>query len=175
MSASLIDKAGEVRSGSSLDEDALRTYLATIRPEWDSELTIKQFPGGHSNLTFLIDVAGDEIVLRHPPRGIKIKSGHDMGREYRVISQLHPVFPKVPEPYFFCEDDSIIGVPFYGMERVKGIIMRKQMPEGMPKDEQTIQQVVETFIETLVQLHQVDYKTAGLADLGRPEGYIERQ
>jgi len=175
MSDNWIDAAGDIRQESKFDVDALRKYLAGIRPEWDNDLSVKQFPGGHSNLTFQIDVAGDEIVLRHPPRGIKIKSGHDMGREYRVMSHLHPVFKKVPEPYFFCEDESIIGVPFYGMQRVRGIIMRKRLPKDMPRDEKTISTIAQTFINTLVELHAVDYKAAGLAELGRPEGYIERQ
>lgn len=115
------------------------------------------------------------MVLRRPPFGANIKSGHDMSREYKVLSGLIREYDKVPRPLLFCEDDTIIGAPFYVMERVQGIILRSTMPAEMVPDPGTMAGIAEGLINTFAELHAVDYSAAGLADLGRPEGYVERQ
>src|ERR1044072_9380532 len=111
------DRPTNVRQGEELPAERLREYLGFTEP-----LIIKQFPAGFSNLTYSIRAGDRELVLRRPPIGAKIKTAHDMSREYRILSHLYPVYPKVPRPLLFCDDESILGAPFYVMERVTGII-----------------------------------------------------
>src|SRR5207237_7764333 len=94
-------------------------------------LIIEQFPAGFSNLTYLLRFGDRELVLRRPPIGAKIKTAHDVGREYHILSHLYPVYQKVPRPLLFCDDEAILGAPFYVMERVRGIILRAQPPRGI--------------------------------------------
>src|SRR5205807_6613736 len=115
-----------------------------------------------------------EMVLRLPPFGSKVKSAHDMGREYRVLSKLQSIYP-VPRPLIFCEDTSVLGAPFYLMERLRGIILRRDLPAGLEISPATIGKLDESFINGLVGLHALDYTAIGLSDLGKPEGYLERQ
>jgi aminoglycoside phosphotransferase (APT) family kinase protein len=112
-------------------------------------------------------------VLRRPPFGANIKTAHDMGREYRILSALKPVYPKVPRPLLYCPDASVIGAPFYLMERLYGVILRNEPPRGLTPE--VMRGVSHALVEALVELHTLDYQKAGLADLGRPEGYISRQ
>src|SRR5215208_882311 len=119
-----IDRSRPVRPGEELPHEALRDYLSAHLPELKGPLTIGQFPAGFSNLTYLLRIGDRELVLRRPPIGAKIKTAHDMSREYRILSHLYPVYKKVPRPLLFCEDESILGAPFYVMKRVKGIILR---------------------------------------------------
>src|SRR5688500_10670218 len=112
-----LDKAARVRPGEELPVSALEPYLAQRLPEAAGPLTVEQFPSGHSNLTYLLRVGDREFVLRRPPFGNQVKTAHDMGREFRVLSKLSAVYPPAPRPYFFCEDESILGAPFYVMER----------------------------------------------------------
>lgn len=170
-----VDKSRTVREGEELDGARLQAYLREQIPELEGTLTVEQFPAGFSNLTYLVRVGDREFVLRRPPIGAKIKTAHDMGREYRILSHLYPVYKKVPRPLFFCEDESVIGVPFYVMERVKGIILRAQPPKGLDLSPEVMRNLSKTFIENLVEIHEVDYKAAGLRDLGQPEGYVRRQ
>src|SRR5215469_9212199 len=124
------DRASEVRSGEELDLAKLEPYLRSHFPDDPGPLSIKQFPRGHSNLTYFVSLGSYEMVLRRPPFGSKVKSAHDMGREYRVLSQLHSVYP-APRPLLYCDDTSILGAPFYLMERLHGIILRRDFPEGL--------------------------------------------
>src|SRR5215216_4376129 len=124
----MIDRTVSVREGEELPIERLRDYLGAHLP--DEQLTIEQFPSGFSNLTYLIRAGDRELVLRRPPIGAKIKTAHDMNREYRILLHLHPVYQKVPRPLLFCDDESILGAPFYVMERVTGIILRAQKPPG---------------------------------------------
>ncbi|MNY49225.1 Phosphotransferase enzyme family protein [compost metagenome] len=133
---------------------------------------ISQFPGGASNLTYLLQYPGQEFVLRRPPFGHKAKSAHDMGREYRILNQLNSGFPYCPKAYVHCTNESIIGAEFYVMERVKGIILRSDLPPELDLDATRTEALCKSFIDKLVELHQVDYKKCGLADLGKPEGYV---
>src|SRR5262245_5613785 len=122
----LSDKTSTVRPGEELDIAALASYLGPRLPLSAGPLTIEQFPHGHSNLTYLLRAGDEEWVLRRPPFGNQVKSAHDMGREYRVLSKLWKVYPPAPRPYLYCEDESILGAPFYVMERKRGVILRKQ-------------------------------------------------
>jgi aminoglycoside phosphotransferase (APT) family kinase protein len=132
------DRSTIVRPGEELDWAKLESYLHSHLPEASGPLTVQQFPSGHSNLTYFISLANTgtgetlEFVLRRPPFGSKVKSAHDMGREYRVLSGLtsHSVYP-APRPVLYCDDPSIVGAPFYLMERLRGIILRRDLPPGL--------------------------------------------
>lgn len=175
MSDTWKDKAVSVRKGEELDPTVLKAYLNQHLPEYTGELNIKQFPGGASNLTYAVDIGDKRLVLRRPPFGPKIKSAHDMSREYKLFTNLIDTYPKVPRALLFCEDESIIGREFYIMERVEGVILRSGMPEAMHPEPKLMSGIAKSLVETMVELHAVDYKAAGLGDLGRPEGYNERQ
>jgi aminoglycoside phosphotransferase (APT) family kinase protein len=170
-----IDRPRAVRSGEELDAVKLEAYLKQQIPDFSGPLVVEQFPSGYSNLTYLLRAGDRELVLRRPPFGANIKTAHDMGREYRILSRLIKVYPKVPRPLAYCEDDSVLGAPFYVMERVKGIILRTKPPKGLDPSPELMRRLSETFIDHLAELHAVDYEAAGLSDLGRPEGYVARQ
>lgn len=170
-----IDRSRAVRRGEELPVETLLAYLKTHLSGIEGPLTIEQFPSGFSNLTYLLRVGDRELVLRRPPIGAKIKTAHDMGREYRILTHLQPVYPKVPQPLLFCEDEEELGAPFYVMERVKGIILRAQAPTGLELTSEVMSGLSETFIANLAEIHSVDYERAGLGDLGSPQGYVKRQ
>ncbi|HYJ46855.1 MAG TPA: phosphotransferase family protein, partial [Pyrinomonadaceae bacterium] len=128
-----------------------------------------------SNLTYLLRVGERELVLRRPPVGARVKTAHDMGREYRILQHLYPVYQKVPRPLLFCEDESVIGAPFYLMERVTGVILRARLPEGLTLSTAAMRRLSESFVENLAEIHEVDYRAAGLGELGQPAGYVSRQ
>jgi aminoglycoside phosphotransferase (APT) family kinase protein len=157
-------------------EPWLRAHVADLPDEPDEPLEIEQFPGGHSNLTYLLRLGEREMVLRRPPAGTKVRSAHDMGRELRVLSRLHPVYPKAPRPLAFCEEPEPIGAPFFVLERVRGPILRHGRPpaEIEPTPER-MRALSEQVIDGLAELHAVDLDASGLAGLGRPAGYVERQ
>lgn len=169
------DQSVAIRAGEELPQQALLDHLERHLPDLQGPLTIEQFPAGFSNLTYLLRIGDRELVLRRPPLGAKIKTAHDMGREYRILAHLHPVYPKVPRPLLFCEDESVLGAPFYVMERVKGIILRAQPPRGIDLSPETMRRLSEVFVDNLAEIHAIDYEAAGLADLGSPQGYVHRQ
>jgi len=135
---------------------------------------VRQFPSGHSNLTYSVTLGEKEMVLRRPPFGSKVKTAHDMGREYHVLSKLHAAYP-APKPLLHCTDDSVLGAPFYVMERVRGVILRREPPAGLDFPPHTARRLSESFIDNLAALHQLDYVALGLGELGKPHGYLERQ
>ncbi len=160
------------RKGEELNVENLQIYLRE-KLGLRGTLEVKQFPGGFSNLTYLLRVNGDEFVLRRPPFGANIKSAHDMGREYTVLSHLQPVYSKIPKPLLYCDDESVIGAPFYVMERVKGVILRANADvRPLPPE---MRRIAVSLIESFADLHAVDINAAGLADFGRAEGYVKRQ
>jgi aminoglycoside phosphotransferase (APT) family kinase protein len=173
--SAVVDDASTTRAGEELDVEKLRAYLREHAPTLTGDLEIKQFPKGHSNLTYLLRVGGTDLVLRRPPFGSKVKSAHDMGREHRILSRLAPIYPKAPRPIVYCEDDSVLGAPFYVMERIEGVILRKELPPGMTLSADEKRAMDEALIDGLVELHSLDYAAAGLSDLGKPDGYVERQ
>ena len=170
-----IDTAKPVRSGEELDLARLEPYLRERVPSWDGPLALAQFPGGHSNLTYLLQLGDRQAVLRRPPFGSKVKTAHDMGREYRILSRLPAVYAKAPRALLYCEDLAVIGAPFYLMERVEGVVLRGPRPKGVTLDETTMRRISENTLDGLAELHAVDYAAAGLGDLGHPEGYVARQ
>lgn len=170
-----IDQAVNIRNGEELDKQKLTAYLKDKLIEFEGELQIKQFPGGFSNLTYLIVANNQEYVLRKPPLGANIKSAHDMGREFKVLSLLEPVYDKIPKPILFCEDEDIIGSPFYLMERVKGIILRNRIPNGLELTSDHFRKLSVRTIENLVDLHKLELEKSNLISLGKPKGYVKRQ
>lgn len=136
---------------------------------------ITRFTGGYSNLTYCIQTENKEYVLRTPPVGANIKSAHDMGREFRVLSILKPIYDLVPTPLLYCENSDIIGAPFYVMEKLEGIILRAASAPKMNISAETMQAISTSFIDNLVTLHALDIQTTELHQLGKPEGYVNRQ
>lgn len=175
MSQQFLDGTKAVRSGEELELSTLEPFLREHLPASDGPLTIEQFPAGHSNLTYLVRLGDDEYVLRRPPFGSKVKSAHDMGREFRVLKHLHAHYAPAPEPLCHTDDLSIIGAPFYVMRRIAGIVLRRDPPPGLDITPDVARRLGESFIDNLADLHAVDYAAIGLAELGKPEGYVERQ
>jgi len=184
----LLDRAGAPRPGEGLDTEVLRGYLATHLPELlpdDSDrprpvpLEVRQFGRGYSNLTYLVRIGegaeAREVVLRRPPFGSKVETAHDMAREHRVLSRLHLLWDKAPRPLALCEDVEVLGAPFYVMERVRGVILRRDPPSGLQLGPGRARELSQALVDTLVELHGLDLDATGLGELGKPEGYAERQ
>jgi aminoglycoside phosphotransferase (APT) family kinase protein len=170
-----IDKAVAARKGEAPDSNKLKNYLSSLLPGFDRDLIIEQFPGGYSNLTFLLKTSGEEYVLRKPPIGANIKSAHDMKREFNVLTALKPVYKPIPAPVLFCDDETIMGSPFYIMERVSGIILRNSIPKGMELTPSVMRFISESAVDNLAALHSIDLEATGLINMGKPGGYIQRQ
>lgn len=171
----LTDETRPIREGEEFDIKKVEQFLKDVIPNLTGTLTVAQFPGGHSNLTYLIRVGDRDMVFRRPPFGRKVKTAHDMGREFRMLKALRPAFPYCPEPLAYTEDESIIGCPFYVMERINGLIIRKNLPESLPLKPSEATLLCERLTDVFVELHQVDYKKIGLEGFGKPEGYVKRQ
>ena len=171
----LIDQPTQARPGEELDPALLDPYLKAHIPGLSGDARISQFPGGASNLTYLLAYPDKALVLRRPPFGHKARSAHDMGREFRILRQLKDAFAYCPKAYLHCTDASVIGAEFYVMERVEGIILRADLPPELNLDASHTEALCKSFIDRLVELHQVDYAACGLGDLGKPQGYVERQ
>ncbi len=178
----VLDRPKSVRAGEELDREALaawlqgRPELGLLAPAQGAEaIEIQQFPSGYSNLTYLLKVGETELVLRRPPFGNTVKTGHDMSREHRVLSSLAPVYPLAPRPIAYCDDSAVLGVPFYLMERRHGVIVRRRLPKGMSLDPVQARELSTAVIDGLAALHAIDVEAVGLGDLGRPEGYARRQ
>ncbi|MGW6461692.1 phosphotransferase family protein [Streptomyces sp. NPDC055078] len=158
-----------------LDPAELRAFLDRERPGMVSgPLTARLIQGGRSNLTYTVTDGTGQWVVRRPPLGHVLATAHDMRREHRVISALHPTSVPVPEPLLLCEDESVIGSPFYVMEYVAGTPYRTA-EELVPLGPERTREVVLALLDTLVELHAVDPDAVGLGDFGRPEGFLDRQ
>ena len=171
--SALEDVAGAIRPGEELDVARLSAYLE--QQFGPGAVSVSQFPGGHSNLTYLVRHGDAEYVLRRPPFGSKVKSAHDMGREFTVLTKLWPVYDRAPRPYAYESTGDVLGAPFYLMERRRGVVLRKSVPPGLADDLPRARRICEHLVDALVDLHAVDYAAAGLGDFGKPVGYIERQ
>ncbi len=169
------DQPVQVRDQHAIDIAALQNYLGQFLPPTNHPIKVRQFPSGYSNLTFEITWEDIPLILRRPPPGANIKSGHDMMREYTILNGLNPLYPEVPAPLLYCGDPNVIGAHFYVMERIDGVILRAGMPPAMQPAPERMASIARRFIEKLVDLHRYDYKSAGLDTLGKPEGYVERQ
>ncbi len=170
-----LDQPQDIRAGEELNTAQLEVYLKKQMPQLGGVLLVQQFPSGYSNLTYSLQFGERELVLRRPPFGAKIKSAHDMAREYKILTALISVYSKIPRPLLYCDDESIIGAPFYVMERVKGVILRAKPPAEISLSPELMRRLSESCIDNLVAIHRIDYVRAGLSDLGKPEGYVERQ
>ncbi len=169
-----VDRTKPIRAGEELDLDKLTPYLQQVLNRPGQTVEVEQFPGGHSNLTYLVRIGDLEFVLRRPPFGSKVKSAHDMGREHTILSKLAPHFPQAPRPLFVCTDESILGCTFYGMQRRHGVVLRRA-PKPGTIDATLGRKLSEVAVDTLANLHNLDLDLVGLADFGKPEGYVERQ
>ncbi|HOP63725.1 MAG TPA: phosphotransferase family protein [Spirochaetota bacterium] len=170
-----IDEAKEIRNGEQLDVRKLEVFLKDSISGLDGEVTVKQFPSGFSNLTYYLKIGEREMVLRRPPFGKKAKTAHDMSREFRILSALKPVYPYCPEPYLYCEDESVIGSPFYVMQKFNGVILRRDFPKEITPDAADAEKLSRNLIGVLCELHAIDYDKIGFGNFGKPEGYVERQ
>jgi aminoglycoside phosphotransferase (APT) family kinase protein len=148
-----------------------RAISTSACPAPPAELEALQFPGGHSNLTYLIRRSGCEYVLRRPPLGPIPPRAHDMAREARVLQKLAPLYQPAPRVELICEDKSVLGRPFFLMERRRGIILRRTAPEGLGDP----RKIADAFVERLAELHSIDIFRHGLDSIGKPEGFLERQ
>jgi aminoglycoside phosphotransferase (APT) family kinase protein len=171
----LSDKSTKVRQGEELDVKVIEPFLKDTLPGLSGPMTVEQFPSGYSNLTYLVRIGNKELVLRRPPFGRKAKTAHDMGREYRILKALNPVFPYCPKPLAYTEDEAILGCPFYVMERIQGIILRRKLPEGLDFTADQMHSLCESLLDVHYRLHSIDYKAVGLEGFGKPEGYVKRQ
>lgn len=170
-----------IRSGEELDLGSLEKYLREQLPDLINEqnvegsrVEVEQFPGGHSNLTYLVRFGQQEFVLRRPPFGPVAPTAHDMPREYRLLAAIHPFFDLAPQPYLLCEETSVIGVPFYLMERRRGLVIRRDIPKEI-NDLHMRRRVSLAMVDTLAALHSVDIYSSGLVQIGKPVGFVTRQ
>lgn len=164
-----------MRPDEQLDMRRLGDYLAGNLPGSDQTLAVRQFGGGAANLTYLLDYGAQQYVLRRPPLGPVAASAHDMGREYRVLSVLHQAYPYAPRAFLFCDDLSVIGAPFFVMERRQGVVVRRTMPEAYAAMPNAARRMSEALVDALAAFHAVDYDALGLGGLGKPAGFIDRQ
>lgn len=165
-----------VRQGEELNVSALADYLRDKIEGLQSGITVEQFPGGHSNLTYLLKSTREkEYVLRRSPLGPVPPKAHDMAREFHVLQAVHPHFPEAPNVYRLCEDPSIIGATFFIMERRQGTILRNKIPAELEALANYQKKVSEAFIDCQIRLHAIDVRNTGLVALGKPEGFVARQ
>lgn len=170
-----IDGAAAVRPEDAFDVDAVRAWLAGRGVELATDTAVQQFGGGASNLTYSLQDGTHDLILRRPPTGQKARGAHDMAREYRIQDGLRDVFALVPRMVALCEDESVIGSEFYVMQRIDGIIPRRDLPASVVLDEQQTRALCTNALDVLVELHQVDVSATPLASLDKGEGYVERQ
>jgi len=173
--ATTADRAGRVRSGEELNGAAVEAWLRSQGFELHGTAKITQFSGGASNWTYRIEYDNCDLILRRPPAGTKAKSAHDMHREFVVQKAIAPVYSCVPKMLAYCDDQDVLGVPFYVMERIAGIIPRKEFPRAVALSPAQARQLCLNVIDKLVELHRVDWRAAGLEKLGKGEGYTRRQ
>lgn len=164
-----------VRPGETLDVAAVDAWLKDRVPGLDGAPEVTQYSGGASNWTYRLKYPGRDLVLRRPPAGTRAKSAHDMAREFGVQKALRPAYPVVPAMVALCQDAGVIGVDFYVMERIDGLIPRARMPEGLRLSADDNRRLCLNVVEKLVELHRIDPAAVGLEALGRGPGYPRRQ
>lgn len=167
-----------VRPGEDLDWEAIEVHLRQHLPpelDLDGGFEVLQFPNGSANLTYLIRFGSTELVLRRPPFGTLAPGAHDMKREFRVLSVLWQIFDKAPRAYLFCDDPEIAGADFFVMDRVVGEVIRGVVPPSMRHHDRIGQRVGLALVDAMAEFHLLDPADVGLDDLGRPDGFVERQ
>ena len=168
----------DVRAGENLDWVVIEAYLRRNLPsdlELDGDLRVQQFPNGSANLTYLIAFGPTELVLRRPPFGTLAPGAHDMKREYKVLSALWQIFDKAPRAYLFCDDHEVIGADFFVMERRRGEVVRGVVPPSMRHHANVGHRLGLALVDAMAEFHLLDPDVVGLGDLGRPDGFVERQ
>ncbi len=170
-----MDHAKDIRDGEDLNWQKLEAHLRQELTETTGAMSIAQFHGGHANLTYLVKFDNKEYVLRRPPFGTIAPGAHDMKREYKVLSKLNPHFPPAPHAYHYCADTDIIGAPFVILDRRQGVVMRQGLPACFSSYDKAEKRLTAAMVRALAELHMVDYEKVGLSQLGRPEGFLERQ
>jgi aminoglycoside phosphotransferase (APT) family kinase protein len=171
----MFPEVAPIRAGEEIDARALGEYLRGKVEGAERGVSIEQFPGGHSNLTYLVRASGREYVLRRPPIGPVAPKAHDMAREFRVLEAVHPVFPPAPQVFLLCEDSAVVGATFFLMERRHGVVLRRNVPPDFAHDPEFPRKTSEGFIDCLAQLHSIDIERLGLSSLGHPDGFFDRQ
>jgi aminoglycoside phosphotransferase (APT) family kinase protein len=168
-----------VRAGEALDwaalEAWLRPRLAEVLPQARGPIEVLQFPNGSANLTYLLRVGDTELVLRRPPFGQIAPGAHDMKREFRVLSRLWRLFDRAPRAYLFCDDHGVLGADFFVMERRRGEVIRDSVPMGLAGHADAGRRAAFALVDAMADLHAVDPDACDLADLGRPDGFVDRQ
>jgi aminoglycoside phosphotransferase (APT) family kinase protein len=176
---SLSPEIAPVRAGERLDwpslEAWLRPRLAEVLPGVDGPLEVLQFPNGSANLTYLLRVGPHELVLRRPPMGEIAPGAHDMKREFTVLSRLWRPFDRAPRAYLFCDDHAVLGADFFVMERRRGEVVRTALPASMRAHPDVGRRIAFALVDAMAELHALDPRACALADLGKPEGFVERQ
>lgn len=176
MTVSAEDRTIPVREGEELDAETIEEFLRSELPDLpDEALEIRQFPTGSSNLTYLLTVGSWQAVLRRPPIGPVPPKAHDMEREAGILARLHPAFSLAPDSFLVCNDPEVLDVPFHVMEYREGVVVAHDFPPGVEVTEDLCADFADVVLDTLLQLHAVDYEAAGLGDLGHPDGFLERQ
>ena len=170
-----VDQATAIRDGEELDSARVEEFLRDSIPDLHGEMTLQQFPAGNSNLTYLVAFGNLELVLRRPPFGRKAKTAHDMSREYTILSAIHPVYSYAPRPLVYSEDTAVMGCPFYVMEKITGIIVRRDLPPTRDFSTHRVRELFENLLKVQYELHSLDYRKAGLENFGKPRGYMQRQ
>ncbi|HEU5194174.1 MAG TPA: phosphotransferase family protein [Methylomirabilota bacterium] len=179
MCADIAPELLPVRRGEDLDwprlEAWLRPRLAEALPQATGPLSVLQFPNGSANLTYLLRFGRHELVLRRPPMGELAPGAHDMKREFKVLSRLWKHFDRAPRAYVFCDDHAILGTDFFVMERRRGEVVRTAIPEAMRHHPDVGRRMALALVDAMADLHALDPTACGLADLGKPEGFVDRQ
>jgi aminoglycoside phosphotransferase (APT) family kinase protein len=170
-----VPETAPIREGEDFDQVRVEAWLKQHVPGLQGKLEALQFPGGHANLTYLVRFGERELVVRRPPLGPVAPKSHDMAREYKVLSKLADHFAPAPHAYAFCDDESVMGAPFVVMERRRGVVVRGIFPAEFERFPDVRRRMSEGLIDAMADFHDVDYQAIGLADLGRPEGYVTRQ
>jgi aminoglycoside phosphotransferase (APT) family kinase protein len=177
-----VDDVRVVRAGEALDWERLAGWLRERLAACDvqgldlsRQPEVLQFPGGHSNLTYLVRFGEGEVVVRRPPFGPLAPRAHDMAREFRWLAAMHQVFPLAPRPYLLCDDEEVVGSVFYAMERRRGLVVRSEEPPALANNPSARRALSEALVDTLADLHAIDVQRGGLSGLGKPAGFVERQ
>ncbi len=171
----MFEELGDVREGEELDLEALAEHFRQRLPTPFEGIEVRQFLGGSSNLTYLVNLGSKQYVLRRPPFGNTVSSAHDMRREYDVLLTLAKLYPPAPEPFLYCDDESVIGAEFYLMKRRRGLVLRGEAPKELADSGELRREVCKAFVGGLARLHAVNFSGTRLAAIGKPEGYCERQ
>ncbi|KON68282.1 aminoglycoside phosphotransferase [Peribacillus butanolivorans] len=172
----MVDDTIPVRSGEELNLRTLEDFLRKNVMDLPNEpLELQQFSTGYSNLTYQLKMGEWEAVLRRPPLGPVAPKAHDMKREHHILSSINPYFQAAPEPILFSDDDSIVGSPFFLMERKHGVVIDSKFPEGVEPTSERCRQLSYVMVNQLADLHSIPYEKTGLAEISKPEGFIERQ